>query len=76
MSTTRAIMSGQSQTIRLPKEYHLPNEDIFVNRIGSTITLTPVSKLKETFMQGLQMFTDDFMADGRPSQIETKRDNI
>lgn len=76
MSTTRAFMTGSSQAVRIPNEYQLPNEDIFVNRIGSTITLTPVSKLRETFIRGLHMFTDDFMADGRPPQIESKRDSL
>ena len=76
MSTTHVFTTGRSQAIRIPKEYRLPNEDIFINRVGNTITLTPVSKLRESFMQGLQMFTDDFMAEGRPPQIETKRDTL
>ena len=73
MSMTRPFMSGHSQAVRIPKEYRLPDEDIFINRIGDTITLTPVSKLRESFMQGLQMFTDDFMAEGRPEEIESGR---
>ena len=76
MSMTRVFKTGRSQAIRIPKEYKLPDEDIFINRIGNTITLTPVSKLRESFLQGLQMFTDDFMKDGRPPQIETKRDTL
>lgn len=76
MSMTRAFKTGRSQAIRIPKEYRLPDEDIFINRVGNTITLTPVSKLRESFLQGLQMFTDDFMEDGRPPQIETKRDTL
>ncbi len=76
MSVTRAFMTGRSQAVRIPKEYRLPEEDIFVNRIGNTITLTPVSKLKETFMQNIRLFTDDFMADGRPPQTESQRDSI
>ncbi len=76
MSMTRAFTTGRSQAIRIPKEYRLPDEDIFINRVGNTITLTPVSKLRESFLQGLQMFTDDFMADGRPPQMKTKRDTL
>ncbi len=76
MSMTRTFTTGRSQAIRIPKEYRLPDEDIFINRIGDTITLTPVSKLRESFMQGLQMFTDDFMEEGRPPQIPTERDTL
>ena len=76
MTTTRTFMTGRSQAVRIPKEYRLPEEDIFVNRIGNTITLTPVSKLKESFAESMQMFTEDFMADGRPPQIDAKRDDL
>ena len=76
MTTTRTFMTGRSQAVRIPKEYRLPEEDIFVNRIGNTITLTPVSKLKESFAESMQMFTEDFMADGRPPQIDAKRDEL
>lgn len=76
MSITRTFMSGRSQAIRIPKEYRLPDEDIFVNRVGDTVTLTPVSKLRETFTQSLRLFSDDFMAEGRPAQIPSERDPL
>ena len=76
MSITRTFTTGRSQAIRIPKEYRLPDEEIFVNRVGDTITLTPVSKLRESFALGLRMFTDDFMEDGRPPQVGTERDAL
>ena len=76
MSMARTFTTGRSQAIRIPKEYRLPDEEIFINRIGYTVTLTPVSKLRDSFAQGLQMFTDDFMEDGRPPQIESMRDTL
>ncbi len=73
MSVSRPFMSGHSQAVRIPKEYRLPDEDVFVNQIGNTVTLTPRSKLWDSFEHGLQMFTDDFMAEGRPEEIESGR---
>ena len=73
MSMTRPFMSGHSQAVRIPKEYRLPDEDVFVNRIGNTVTLTPKSMLWDSFEHGLQMFTDDFMAEGRAEEIESGR---
>ena len=69
MSVTRIFMTGRSQAVRIPKEYRLPDEEIFVNRVGDVITLTPKSKLWSAFENGLVMFSDDFLADGRPEQI-------
>lgn len=68
MTTTRTFMTGRSQAIRIPLEYRLPDEEIVINRVGDTITLTPVSKLGSTFLQALDSFTDDYMAEGRPEQ--------
>ena len=65
---TRTFMTGRSQAIRIPFEYRLPDEEIIINRIGDTITLTPVSKLGSSFLHGLDSFSDDFMAEGRPEQ--------
>ncbi len=76
MSTTHAFMTGRSQAVRIPKEYRLPDEEIFVNRVGNTITLTPGSKLKESCAESRRMCTDDFMEDGRPPQIDAKRDEL
>ena len=54
----------------------MPDEEIFVNRIGSAVTLTPVSKMGESFMQALGLFTDDFMQDGRAPQVDTEKDTL
>ena len=74
MPTTRAFMTGQGQAVRIPWDYRLPDEEIFVNRVGDTITLTPVSKLRKSFTESLRMFMDDFMEDGRlpqnPAEIQ------
>ena len=45
MATTHVFMTGHSQAVHIPVEYRLPDEEIFVNRIGNTITLSPISKL-------------------------------
>ncbi len=73
MPVIKPFMSGPSQIVRIPEEYRLPDEDIFVNCIGSTLMLTPKSKLPESFRQGLEMFTNDFMNDGRLEETESKR---
>ena len=69
MTTARTFMTGRSQAIRIPLEYRLPtDEEIIINRIGDTITLTPKSKLESSFLHALDSFSEDFMADGRPDQ--------
>ena len=68
MTIARTFKTGRSQAIRLPMEYRLPDEEIIINRVGDTITLTPASKIRNSFFHALDSFTDDFMEDGRPEQ--------
>lgn len=73
MHTTRPFMSGRSQAIRIPKEYRFEDTELIVNRIGQSLVITPKIALQETFYSGLAMFTDDFMADGRPEEVPNER---
>lgn len=73
MHTTRPFMSGRSQAVRIPKEFRFEDTELVVNRIGQSLIITPREALQETFFSGLSMFTEDFMADGRPEEVPNKR---
>ena len=73
MHTTRPFMSGRSQAVRIPKEYRFEDTELIVNRVGRSLMITPRNALRETFFSGLSMFTEDFMADGRPEETPNKR---
>lgn len=67
-------MSGRSQAVRIPKEYRFEkDQELYVNKIGSTVVITPATSLQDSYRKGLQMFTDDFLADGRPEEALNKR---
>jgi len=68
MTSTRTFMTGRSQAVRIPLEFRLPDEEILINKVGDTITLTPKSKLENSFLIALDSFTDDYMAEGKPTQ--------
>ena len=73
MHTTRPFMSGRSQAVRIPKEYRFEDTELIVNRIGSSLVITPKNAIQEAFFFVLSMFTDDFLADGRPEEIPNQR---
>ena len=73
MHTTRPFMSGRSQAVRIPKEYRFEDTELIVNRIGSSLVITPKDAIQEAFFSGLSMFTDDFLVDGRPEEIPNQR---
>lgn len=76
MQTAKVFTSGRSQAVRIPKEYRFDSEEVFINRVGDSVVLTPVGKAREVFRQGLNGFTDDFLAEGRPAQLPTEREGL
>ena len=76
MQTAKVFSSGRSQAVRIPKEFRFDTEEVFINRVGDAVILTPLSKAQEVYRQGVSGFSADFLADGRPEQISTPRESL
>lgn len=76
MRTSKVFTSGNSQAIRLPKEYQVKDKELFIQKIGSTIILFPKKNPWETFEKSLNEFSDDFMSDGRNQPEMQKREDF
>ncbi len=44
-----------------------------INRVGQSLVITPKNAIRETFYSGLKMFTEAFMADGKPEEAQNER---
>lgn len=76
METAKIFISGHSQAVRLPKEYRFPGTEVGIRKIGNIAILFPIDQSWETFLDGLNGFTDDFLSDGRQTQPGQIRDNL
>lgn len=76
--TTKTFMSGRSQAVRIPKEYRFPqnDEELYINKVGDAVILIPRESIRNTFLQGLHMVTEDFLADGRPEELPNVREDL
>ncbi len=73
MTCTKVFTSGNSQAVRIPKEYHIDYSEILIKKIGTTIILYPKSRPWENLKKSLSEFTDDFMSEGRNQpEVETR----
>ncbi len=61
MQTAKVFTNGGSQAVRLPKDCRFRGKEVYVNRIGDVVILTPKSALLKSFRESLDMFTPDFM---------------
>jgi antitoxin VapB len=76
MLTTKVFVSGNSQAVRLPKEYQVEDKELFVQKIGSTLVLFSKESPWEAFERSLSEFSDDFMADGRNQPPAQERESF
>ena len=72
--TVKVFMSGNSQVVRLPKEFQFSGKEVQIQRVGNAIVLLPVSDPWDNFRNSLDQFSDDFMEDGRRQPMDTPRD--
>ena len=74
METAKLFFTGKSQAVRLPKEYRFAGKDVYIKKIGDVVYLFPKDTAWKVFMDGLNSFSDDFMAEGRDQGEEQERD--
>lgn len=73
MSKARIFRSGNSQAVRLPKQFRFQVAEVEIMRRGDEIVLRePKRNLGQAFA-ALAAMPDDFMAEGRQDQPPQKR---
>ena len=76
MLAAKVFMNGQSQAVRLPKEYRFTDSEVMSHKIGNMLLLLPKDEEWSGFLASLDMFSDDFMANGREQYILDERDDF
>jgi len=74
MKTAKIFKSGNSQAVRIPKEFQLEGDEVEILKRGETLVLRPKKKSWAALIQSLKKFTDDFMENGRNQPPVQKRD--
>lgn len=62
MKTAKLFKNGDSQAVRLPKEFRFEGTEVLIKRVGDAVVLLPRSKSWETLVESLAKFPPDFMA--------------
>lgn len=74
MICTKVFTSGNSQAVRIPKEFHIDFSELLIKKIGSSIILTPKESNWENLERSLSEFSDDFMTEGRSQPAMQERE--
>ncbi len=76
MKTAKIFMSGNSQAVRIPKEFQLEGDEVEIQRRGDLLVLRPTKRSWTTLIESLKNFTDDFMAKGRRQPPVQNRNRV
>jgi antitoxin VapB len=75
MRTAKLFRNGQSQAVRLPKEFRFENDYVFIKKSGNAVILIPAKNSWDSLLGSLDMFSADFMTERR-QQTAQKREPL
>lgn len=76
MSVTKVFKSGNSQAVRLPKEFQFDVAEVEIFRRGDEIVLRKPLRDAGRVFELLTNLSDDFMADGREQPPLDRRESL
>ncbi len=75
MTTAKIFKSGNSQAVRLPKDFQFEGGEVYIRRIGRSVVLIPKDAPWDLFESSPGEFTADFMAERRLQPPLEKRED-
>lgn len=72
MKTAKVFKNGQSQAVRLPKEFRFEDDYVFVKKSGNVIILIPAKNSWASLLNSLTKFSDDFMTERNQPKTQVR----
>jgi antitoxin VapB len=72
MKTAKIFQNGQSQAVRLPKEFRFKDDHVYVKKSGNVVMLIPAKDSWESLFESLDKFSDDFMTERKQPKGQTR----
>ena len=66
MDTAKIFKNGRSQAVRLPKQYSLPGDEVYVKKISNVVVLIPKGGNPwQPLLDSLEQFSGEILPLGR-----------
>jgi antitoxin VapB len=72
MRKAKIFQNGRSQAIRLPKDFRLDGQEVYLKKTPEGFFVSPRDPW-ELFFEGVEELSNEFMAGGRRQQKPQKR---
>ncbi|MBI4234877.1 AbrB/MazE/SpoVT family DNA-binding domain-containing protein [Candidatus Peregrinibacteria bacterium] len=73
MKTANIFLNGNSQAIRLPKEFRFEEKEVCLTKIGKIVMIMPKKEPLNQFLQSLDEFSEDFLEDRKQPPIQKRK---
>lgn len=74
MDTAKLFQNGKSLAVRLPKQFRLEGDQVYIKRMGQAIVLLPYNEPWQTLIESLDLFSEDFMQERTQLPMQTRED--
>ncbi len=75
MKTAKLFKNGQSQAVRLPKEFRFEGSEVHIKRVGRAVVLLPLGHGWSSLADSLHLFSDDFMPSREQPATQQQRES-
>lgn len=72
MKKAKVFMNGQSQAVRLPKEFRFSDDEVSIQKYGEGVLILPLAKSMTVFRNSIKNFSDDFMDERNQPEIQKR----
>ncbi len=76
MKTAKLFKNGQSQAVRLPKEFRMAGSEVYIKKQGQAIVLLPKEKSWKHLFESLNHFAKDFKIERNQPEENQKRETM
>ena len=76
MQTVKVFKSGNSQAVRIPKEFSIEEQELYIQKIGNTLVLTSMNDPWSSLRKSLTMFSEDVFSNGSEQPKNQEREDI
>jgi len=74
MKTAKLFKNGHSQAVRLPKEFRMTGDEVYIKKQGEAIILLPKGKSWAPLFSSLDHFAKDFKIERNQPRENQKRE--
>lgn len=72
MHTAKVFRNGRSQAIRLPKEFRVEGDEVYLKKTPEGFLVIPRDPW-EIFFEGISELSDDFMSERKQPEIQRRK---